>query len=165
MDTYTRETHSADETRNEGARYARELRPGTVVALAGDLGAGKSTFVQGLLGALGAEPPFPSPTFVIMHQYDLPKEQNDESTRGSSMIENQNAGKIRRVYHVDAYRVDGVALQNIGWEEWISDPQGVVLVEWPERVADILPERTRHIVFTSVDETTRCITIEATTNE
>lgn len=71
-----------------GAGFAREVRPG-VVALSGELGAGKTTFSQGILAEMGATGPFTSPTFVLMKQYNL-----SVPVRG-----------IERIYHVDAYRV------------------------------------------------------------
>ena len=69
-ETYT--THSAEETRAVGQQLAETLLPGTLLCLTGDLGAGKTTLVQGLLEGLGAERPYVSPTFVIMKQYELP---------------------------------------------------------------------------------------------
>ncbi len=111
-------------TRKAGRAVASRLRGGMLVALAGNLGAGKTTLTQGLLAALGAEPPYPSPTFILMHQYD---------------VSNLEARQIRRVYHIDAYRVEAKDLEKVGWDEWRSDPEGVMIVEWPERVKDLLP--------------------------
>lgn len=133
-------THTPDETRELGRQFARTLAPGTIVALEGELGAGKSTFLQGVLAELGVEPPYPSPTFVIMHQYDLPV--------GSPVF----AVGGRRVYHVDAYRVDAEALCALGWEEWMTDPAGVVFIEWPERVAELILETARWIRFSHTSE-------------
>lgn len=137
-------TYSAEETVLAGRQFARTLGPGTVVALQGDLGAGKSTFLQGVLAALGIPPPYPSPTFVIMHQYDL-------------AVSLQGA---RRVYHVDAYRVDAAALRNIGWDEWLADSEGIVFVEWPERVSELVPQAARRIAFAHMSEGSREITME-----
>jgi tRNA threonylcarbamoyladenosine biosynthesis protein TsaE len=135
-------THSAEETRQLGLNMSQELEGGTVLALSGDLGAGKTTFSQGLLEGLGAEGPYTSPTFVIMKQYDLPA---------------ASPGGIRRVYHVDAYRVDGPKLRNIGWDEWAADPEGLVLLEWPERVKEILSPSVRRAAFEWMDDERRKI--------
>ncbi|MEI8104045.1 MAG: tRNA (adenosine(37)-N6)-threonylcarbamoyltransferase complex ATPase subunit type 1 TsaE [Candidatus Moraniibacteriota bacterium] len=114
----------ADATRAAGRVLAGHLRGGMVIALCGDLGAGKTTLTQGILEALRVEPPYPSPTFILMHQYDVAGHEDQH---------------IKRVYHIDAYRVDAKDLQVVGWEEWCADAEGVMIVEWPERVADILP--------------------------
>ena len=139
MDTKTQTviTHAAEETRTQGAEFSRGCQTGSVLALQGELGAGKTTFVQGFLAGLGAEPPYPSPTFILMHQYDLP----DSEGR-----------RIRRIYHVDAYRVDARAFENVGWDEWLHDPEGIVLVEWPERISELLPEGTQWIRFFHADD-------------
>ena len=137
-------THSAEETRDFGKKLARELLPGTLLCLSGDLGAGKTTLVQGLLEGLGAKRPYVSPTFVIMKQYDL----LSPSITG-----------ITRVYHADAYRVGAKDFTEIGFAEWCVDKQGLVILEWPERITDILPEKKVAIVLTSISETERKIKI------
>lgn len=137
-------THSAEETRDFGKKLAGEISPGTLLCLMGDLGAGKTTLVQGLLEGLGAERPFVSPTFVIMKQYDLAV----PSVTG-----------IARVYHADAYRVGARDFTEIGFAEWCADPQGLVILEWPERIADILPEKRIDIVITSISEIEREIKV------
>lgn len=138
-------THSADETRSLGAAVARDTKPGSVLALSGDLGAGKTTFVQGLLEALGAEKPFVSPTFVIMKEYDL----DTPSIMG-----------IRRIYHVDAYRMDDPSeIEKLGFAEWCEDGEGIVIVEWPEKIAPLLPPTTKTTSFKWVSDTNREIII------
>ncbi len=137
-------THSAEETRDFGKKLAGEISPGTLLCLTGDLGAGKTTLVQGLLEGLGAVRPFVSPTFVIMKQYDL--------------VAPSMTG-IARVYHADAYRVEAKDFTEIGFAEWRADPQGLVILEWPERIADILPEKRMNIVITSISEIGREIKV------
>ncbi|MBP9727959.1 MAG: tRNA (adenosine(37)-N6)-threonylcarbamoyltransferase complex ATPase subunit type 1 TsaE [Candidatus Moranbacteria bacterium] len=141
-------THSAQETRDFGQKLAGEISPGTLLCLRGDLGAGKTTLVQGLLEGLGAERPYVSPTFVIMKQYDL----LSPSTTGTT-----------RVYHADAYRVEAKDFTEIGFTEWCADPQGLVILEWPEHIADILPEKRIDITITSLSETEREITYKEKT--
>lgn len=137
-------THSAEETRDFGKKLTGEILPGTLLCLSGDLGAGKTTLVQGLLDGLGAKRPYVSPTFVIMKQYDL----LSPSITG-----------ITRVYHADAYRVGAKDFTEIGFAEWCVDKQGLVILEWPERITDILPEKKVAIVLTSISETERKIKI------
>lgn len=112
-------TTSAEETRIVGASLAPVLLPGDVVSLSGDLGAGKTVLVQGLVGALGVPGPIPSPTFTIMHNYD---------------------GRFP-VVHMDVYRLDSFQeVLDLGFEELV-DPEAILIVEWGEAVAPLLPRR------------------------
>ena len=137
-------TQSAEETRNLGKRLAQEMVPGTLLCLAGDLGAGKTTFVQGLLAGFSATPPYTSPTFVIMKQYDLPV---------------ATASGIKRVYHTDAYRVEARDFEHLGFAEWCADPEGIVILEWPERVEALIPQTAIRISIVSKSENEREISI------
>lgn len=138
-------THSAEETRAFGKKLAGEIVPGTTLCLQGDLGAGKTTLVQGLLESLGAERPYVSPTFVIMKQYDLPA----PSVTG-----------IRRIYHADAYRVEEKDFREIGFAEWCADDEGLVILEWPERVSNMLPKKRIDVTLQSLSETEREISLK-----
>lgn len=113
----------ADEsaTRELGARLAVVLRSGDVLALEGDLGAGKTTLARGLIQALlGAEEPVPSPTFTLVQAYHV-----------------QETGLT--LWHFDLYRLSHPdELVELGWEDALAD--GVALVEWPERAGEALPE-------------------------
>ena len=140
-------THSAEETRAFGKKLAGEIAPQTLLCLQGDLGAGKTTLVQGLLEGLGAERPYVSPTFVIMKQYELAL----PSTTG-----------IKRMYHADAYRVGEKDFVEIGFAEWCADEDGLVILEWPERIGALLPKKRIDITITSISETERKIQIQAT---
>jgi tRNA threonylcarbamoyladenosine biosynthesis protein TsaE len=137
-------THSAEETRESGKRLAQEIVPGTLLCLRGDLGAGKTTLTQGLLEGFDATRPYVSPTFVIMKQYELPV---------------PSATGISRIYHADAYRVEAKDFEGLGFAEWRADPQGIVILEWPERIEAILPKRRIEISLTSISENEREITI------
>ncbi len=128
-------TQSAEETRAAGERLGRTLGPGDVVALTGDLGAGKTCFVQGLARGLGARAWPTSPTFVLVNEYpaDLP------------------------IHHVDAYRVAGPdEMIDVGLLELI-DGDGVTLIEWADRVAALLPDRTIHVAIEGVGDESRTI--------
>ncbi|HSV16739.1 MAG TPA: tRNA (adenosine(37)-N6)-threonylcarbamoyltransferase complex ATPase subunit type 1 TsaE [Tepidisphaeraceae bacterium] len=135
--TYT--TASVAETEAVAATIARECRGGEVIALSGDLGAGKTQFVRGLVRALGGNPrAVSSPTFVLLNVYD---------------------GGRFTIYHLDAYRVGGADdFEAIGFTE-LLEQGGVVAVEWPERVADLLPTRIWRVRLTALDETRRLIEV------
>lgn len=139
-------THSAEETRAQGELLGQTLMPGTLVCLRGALGAGKTTFMQGVLAACGAEKPYVSPTFVLMKEYDLAL---------------PTATGIKRIYHADAYRIDTpLDFEKIGFSEWLSDREGVVLLEWPEKVEGLLPERGVVITLRSVSDEEREIHVQ-----
>ena len=137
-------TNSAEETRKLAKELAREIAPGTLLCLRGDLGAGKTTFTQGLLEGLGAEKPYVSPTFVIMKQYEL----REPSLSG-----------IERIYHADAYRVEAKDFEELGFAEWCADSRGIVILEWPERIETILPKKRMEIAINPVSENEREISI------
>lgn len=111
-------SHSVDETHQLARELAEKARPGEVIALFGDLGSGKTTFVQGFCAACGVTSPITSPTFTLMHIY---------------------RGWRWPIYHFDFYRLRNVAeAQDLGCEEYF-DGDGVSLVEWPERTLTLLP--------------------------
>jgi tRNA threonylcarbamoyladenosine biosynthesis protein TsaE len=113
----TARTKSADDTRALAAELAAVARPGDLILLAGDLGAGKTTFVQGFGRALKVEAPITSPTFVIVHTYE---------------------GSLP-VVHVDAYRLEHLQeLVDLGIGE-LFDEAGVTLIEWGDAVIPALP--------------------------
>lgn len=112
-------SRSPEETRILGASLAPLLLPGDVLSLNGDLGAGKTCFVQGLAGALGVESRVTSPTFTLMHEY---------------------AGRYP-IVHLDVYRLDYFQeVLDLGFEE-LLDPGAILVVEWGEAVAPLLPAR------------------------
>jgi tRNA threonylcarbamoyladenosine biosynthesis protein TsaE len=136
-------THSVEETRALGARLAQQLKPG-LVTLSGDLGAGKTALSAGILEGLGAQGPYTSPTFVLMKEYELSKGGNG----------------IERVYHADAYRVEAKDFVALGFTGWTEDEEALTLLEWPEKVADLLPKNSTRIQIESINETERKIRIE-----
>ena len=105
-------------------------RGAKILALYGDLGAGKTTFVQGFLKAFRARGRVTSPTFVLMKKFALPR------------------GKFKRAYHIDAYRFHAPRESApLGLEEIFQDPRAIVLIEWPERLGKLLPKRAKKIKF------------------
>ncbi|ARA94188.1 MAG: tRNA (adenosine(37)-N6)-threonylcarbamoyltransferase complex ATPase subunit type 1 TsaE [Bacteroidetes bacterium] len=123
-----RETASEAETRALGAELAPRLSPGDVVALYGDLGAGKTQLVKGICAALGVDPTLvSSPTFTIVQEY---------------------AGHTGPLYHIDAYRIaDPAEFFELGYEEYFYG-EGLCFVEWPERVEALLPPHTLRLRLT-----------------
>ena len=113
------ETTSPEETAALGRRIGAACSAGTLIALIGDLGAGKTRFVKGVAAGLGIpENEVTSPTFALVHVYDAPKSP---------------------VYHIDLFRLDSPRdLQNIGWDDIIQS-DALVLLEWPDRAGDLLP--------------------------
>lgn len=112
---------SAEEMQQLGMDLARSLRVGDVVLLHGDLGAGKTTLTQGVAAGLGIDGPVQSPTFTLVREHDA---------------------LDMRLYHLDLYRLsEPDELEDIGYEVYINPPDGISLIEWPERADDWLPER------------------------
>lgn len=110
-------THSAAETRSVAAALASILRPGDLIVLDGDLGGGKTAFVQGACEALGVREPVTSPTFTIVQEYDA----------------------AVPLVHVDAYRLESAQeLHDLGFDE-LADDDHIVFVEWGSRVFAALP--------------------------
>ena len=136
----TYDSHSVADTERIAADLAVTLPPGTVIALDGELGAGKTQFTRGLVRALGGDPrSVSSPTYVLLHVYPTP---------------------TLTLYHLDAYRVHGPAdFEQIGFEE-LLDQAGIVVIEWASRVRDLLPKRHIRVDIAATDENARQIVIE-----
>lgn len=138
----THTTASVAATEAVAADLSRTFTGGEIVALHGDLGAGKTQFVRGIVRGLGGEPrSVSSPTFVLLNVYE--------------------SGRLS-VYHLDAYRTHGAEdFEAIGFTE-LLDQGGVVAVEWPERVKTLLPPaKLWRVHLTPLDETRRLIEINA----
>lgn len=139
----TRTMHTASEAQTIAlaTTLGRRLGPGAVVCLYGELGAGKTRFVQGLAAGIGVDPStVSSPTFVICHEY-----------RGASL----------RLAHIDAYRLHSVdELESIGWDELLAAPDTVIAIEWAARIAEALPANRLDVRMDHEGPTQRRITIE-----
>ena len=135
-----RTSTSVEQTEAIAAELAAKFRGGECVALHGELGAGKTQFVRGLVRGLGGNPrSVSSPTFVLLNVYDT--------------------GRLK-VFHLDAYRVNGADdFESIGFSE-LLEQRGVVVVEWAQRVASLLPGEVIHVTITTTDQTHREIEIE-----
>ena len=134
-----RTSTSVEQTEAIAAELAATFRGGECVALDGELGAGKTQFVRGLVRGLGGNPrSVSSPTFVLLNIYD--------------------SGCLR-VFHLDAYRVSGADdFESIGFSE-LLEQRGVVVVEWAQRVASLLPSEVIRVTITTTDEMHREIEV------
>lgn len=123
-------SNSRDETKKIAAAFAKELKAGDVVCLIGDLGAGKTAFVDGLVNALGFTDYVSSPTFTLINEYttDPP------------------------VYHFDVYRIENAAeLYDIGLDEYLFG-DGICVIEWADKIIDILPDNRYEVTITKNDK-------------
>lgn len=123
--TAIRESASAAETAAAGRAIAQHVRPGDVVLLHGDLGAGKTTLVQGIAEGLQVADRAQSPTFTLIAEYD-------------GLLAN---GEPVTLYHLDLYRLEHPDdLDSIGYGDLLESGDGIVVIEWPERAGDLLPD-------------------------
>jgi len=142
LDAHTLEffSRSPEQTRRVGMRLGGLLQDGDVICLQGDLGAGKTTLVQGLAQGWGSLDPVSSPTFIIVNIYRRPDDG--------------------QLFHMDAYRLESASeAAELDLDEMLA--QGSVLVEWPERIQEILPEQHMWISFEYVAEENRQVLIKA----
>ena len=137
-------TRGAQETELLGMELAKRLKPGTVLAFYGDLGAGKTTFTKGLAKGLGIETPITSPTYTIVNEYE---------------------GGITPLFHFDMYRLTSADdLFEIGWDDYLA--QGAILaVEWSENVEEAFPPHTVRVRIEKDGADHRLITISGLDEE
>ena len=133
-------THSPEETRALGARLARLLQPGAVVAFTGDLGAGKTAFISGMAQGLDIPERVTSPTFTIVNEYE--------------------GGRLP-LFHFDMYRLGSAdELFHIGWEDYLARG-GVCAVEWSENVAEAIEDGAVRVdIARGEDDNSRIIRVE-----
>ena len=118
-------TLSSEETFNEGLKFASQLSGGEVIALVGELGAGKTVFTKGLCAGLNVKTPVLSPTFTIANEYEADL----------------------KIYHIDAYRLSGSSeLSAIGIEDYMMG-NAVCIIEWADKVKEVIPEDATWIYF------------------
>lgn len=115
----------------------------TVVGLSGELGAGKTTFVQKVGNILGVDDPITSPTYVILKKYEA------------------RNPKFETLIHIDAYRLETAdELEKLDWGEYLNNPENLICIEWPEHVAEALPEDMISISFEVTGDGERRITTD-----
>lgn len=140
--TQTVEFHSrsADETRRIGFQLGGLLQPGDVICLQGGLGAGKTTFAQGLAKGWGSLDDVSSPTFIIVNQYHNAKNQT--------------------LFHLDTYRLETIPeAEELDLETMLAE--GALLIEWPERLGNLIPPERLWITFTHIADEQRNLRIQA----
>ncbi|MDD5698622.1 MAG: tRNA (adenosine(37)-N6)-threonylcarbamoyltransferase complex ATPase subunit type 1 TsaE [Victivallaceae bacterium] len=139
-------SNSERETEDFAARLARRLKPGCVIALYGDLGAGKTVFCRGFARGLNIIEPVSSPTYTIIQEYPL-----------------ENGGWF---FHLDLYRIDTPqAALAFGVEEYLEAPDAYTVIEWPERIENLLPAHTIQLHIEHDGEESRTISREKRENE
>ncbi|HEX2993765.1 MAG TPA: tRNA (adenosine(37)-N6)-threonylcarbamoyltransferase complex ATPase subunit type 1 TsaE [Anaerolineales bacterium] len=138
MDFFSR---SPEQTRRIGTRLGEALQAGDVICLQGDLGAGKTTFVQGVAQGWGSQDAVSSPTFILVNVY----RRKDET----------------RLFHMDAYRLDSMPeAEELDFEAMLA--QGPLLIEWPERIDGLVPNERLWINLEHIDEEEREMNFKAT---
>lgn len=145
QDTLDIISHSPEQTRRLASRLASLLKGGETICLEGPLGAGKTTFAQGVGRGLNIEEPIISPTFTLIREYGP-------------------VGDKPAMYHIDFYRLESDELQTLGLDDYFYS-NGVCVVEWPERAEMLLPEERLWIKMRAVDETKRGLLIRADGDE
>jgi tRNA threonylcarbamoyladenosine biosynthesis protein TsaE len=134
-------TFSPEETMEAAKEIASSLAPGSVIALHGDLGAGKTVFSRAFARALGITEHVSSPTFTIVQEYAY--------------------GAGHMLYHLDLYRIDNPeSALAFGVDEFLYDTNAISLVEWPERIEGLFPPHTLHIHIRHLGENERLLTLE-----
>ncbi|MDB5080788.1 MAG: hypothetical protein JWP00_2712 [Chloroflexi bacterium] len=131
-------SHSITQTQRCGSQLAQHLVPGVIILLEGDLGAGKTTFTKGIASGMGVEGYVNSPTFTLVNEYE---------------------GRLP-IYHLDCYRLEsGQEALDFGIEEYL-DAGGVTIIEWPERISEILPPDFIRVSLSYLTDTKRSLRLE-----
>lgn len=141
------ESASARHTMDAAASIVRGMVPSSgasVIALSGDLGAGKTQFAKGVAHELGITRTVTSPTFLIMRSYETKQ------------------GPWKQLFHLDCYRVDNPEeLRALGWDDIVRNPDNIVLIEWAQRISALLPPDTLWIDMEVLSPTQRGITVRS----
>ncbi|OGY24601.1 MAG: tRNA (adenosine(37)-N6)-threonylcarbamoyltransferase complex ATPase subunit type 1 TsaE [Candidatus Woykebacteria bacterium RBG_13_40_7b] len=133
----------AKETQKIATNFARNLKGGEILALIGNLGSGKTTFLQGLARGLGIKKRILSPSFVLIRSQPIPSHK-----------------PLTTFHHIDLYRLEGkINVKDLGLSEIFGDPTLIIAIEWAEKIKNQLPKGTIFINFEYIDETTRKIDI------
>ncbi|MEK7664597.1 MAG: tRNA (adenosine(37)-N6)-threonylcarbamoyltransferase complex ATPase subunit type 1 TsaE [Patescibacteria group bacterium] len=155
-------TNNPDQTQRLGEKQAKKIRQladkraakktAVVLGLQGDLGSGKTTFLQGLAKGLGIKEKILSPTFIIFRKFQIPN-PNDQSNPKSQIP------KFKYFYHFDCYRIkNSKEILELGFKEIISNKKNIVAIEWPDKIKNILPKSAIIIKFKFISEKTRELT-------
>lgn len=137
-------TKNYQETQKLGSEFAKILKGGEIIALVGELGSGKTTFVQGLAQGLGIKRRIISPTFIIVRHYKL-------KIKRTLRVQKP---KLENFYHIDLYRLENNLeneIKNLGLTDVWGKKENIVVIEWAEKIKDLLPEDTVWVNFDMVD--------------
>lgn len=136
--------YNTEETKKLAVELSQKLKPGSILALKGDLGSGKTTFTAYLANALGFSNRVQSPTFVILRKYKA-KENNS----------------IKIINHLDLYRLTSEQdLIELDLEELMTEPDAITIIEWPDIAKNLLPKDTIFMNFKYLDENEREIDVQ-----
>ena len=158
-------TNSDQETRNLAKKLVRNFleleksrENALVISLEGELGSGKTTFAQGLAQELGISDWIKSPTFILMREHVIQGQSSNFKTQNRKT--KIKADSLSRLYHIDCYRLDSPkALTEIGLEEILKNPQNIVLIEWGNKIKELLPKDMVRISFRHLRENKREIAL------
>ena len=144
-------SHKAEETRALGQKLTRNFlkkrspRKALIISCEGELGTGKTTFIQGVARGFGIKEQIKSPTFVILRQHRLPQE----------------VAGFETFYHLDCYRLKGARdILNLGFKDLICDPKNVIVIEWANRIKKCLPAESLRVKFRHLGNQKREIRIK-----
>lgn len=131
-------TNSSNETAKLGEEFSEKVKNGGTILLYGDLGAGKTTFVQGLAKGLGIKKRIISPTFIVIRSYNEDK-----------------------FYHIDLYRIENEKdIEGLGIEDILKDDKNIIAIEWPEKIKKIVPKKRIELFFSYLNDQKRKIEIK-----
>lgn len=169
---YKHISDSAEETKKIAESFAEEIlrhkpqKSAVVLALSGNLGAGKTTFLQGFAKGLGIKEKITSPTFVILKKFKIPNplDARGRTPRRVAFQTNPKSkilnSKFSFFYHIDYYRLNNSKeVLDLGFREIVSNPENIIAVEWPEKIHKILPKNVVKIKFTHPGENKRKISV------
>ncbi len=152
-------SHSLEETQLLAKKFMHgqgKVKPFPVIGLFGDLGSGKTAFMQGVARALGIKENVLSPTFVIEKIYAIPA-----SSTGKPRLSAGKPDSGPRLVHIDAYRLENAGeLERLGFKEILKDPRNIIFIEWADKVESMLPKHAKRIYFKFIDENTREISFD-----
>ena len=138
LTTTTWQTKKLGEILAQEVKKTKPQKGATVIGLEGDLGGGKTTFLQGFSKGLGIKQKITSPTFVIMRRY-----------------------KIQNFYHIDCYRIQKQKeILDLGFKKIVSTPRNIVAIEWAEKIRKTIPGEAIWVKFEFIDKTTRKIVLK-----
>jgi len=153
-------TNNPNQTKKLGKLLAKEVlktrlgKRAFVFGLRGDLGGGKTTFLQGFAKGLGVKEKITSPTFVIMRKFEI---RNPKSETNSKF----KIQKFQTFYHFDCYRIENhKEILDLGFKEILSDPQNIVAIEWADKIKKIMPKETIWLKFEFISAKTRKIMLK-----